>query len=245
VDTSTKEPSLVRAIAISILLVASVLGVLIYYDAHEEALRLLEWVDAQGARAPLLCILIMTLVVVLVLPGVMFTTGAGFVFGVVEGTIYVVLGTTLGATLAFLIARHLFGARAAGFIVGRAKLKWVSEELAPHGWKIVLLTRLVPFFPFKISNYFFGLTRCSLRDFVFGTFVGIIPFSVHNAYLGSIAASTATLGARNQARTPVEWALYGAGFLATIAVVGYLSRLARRALAKYTEAVEEGGSRCG
>ena len=241
----TKEPSLVQGIAISILFVASVLGVLIYYDAHEEVLRLLEWVDAQGARAPLLCILIMTLVVVLVLPGVAFTTGAGFVFGVVEGTVYVVLGTTLGATLAFLIARHLFGARAAQSIQAHAKLKLVSEELTPQGWKIVLLTRLVPFFPFKISNYFFGLTRFSLRDFVSGTFVGIIPFSVHNVYLGSIAASTAILGARRAARTPVEWALYGAGFLVTIVAVVYLSRLARRALGKYVQ-VEQGDDRsCG
>lgn len=241
----TKEPSLVQGIAISILFVASVLGVLIYYDAHEEVLRLLEWVDAQGARAPLLCILIMTLVVVLVLPGVVFTTGAGFVFGVVEGTVYVVLGTTLGATLAFLIARHLFGARAAQSIQAHAKLKLVSEDLTPQGWKIVLLTRLVPFFPFKISNYFFGLTRFSLRDFVSGTFVGIIPFSVHNVYLGSIAASTATLGARRAARTPVEWALYGAGFLVAIVAVVYLSRLARRALGKYVQ-VEQGDDRsCG
>jgi len=40
----------------------------------------------------------------------MFTTGVGFVFGVAKGTLCVVLGTTLGATLAFLIARHCFGA---------------------------------------------------------------------------------------------------------------------------------------
>lgn len=232
-------------IAASVLFVAAVLGVLIYLDTHQQVLQLLEWVDAQGAWAPLLFILVMTLVVVLVLPGVMFTTGAGFVFGVVEGTVYVVLGTTLGATLAFLIARHLFGARAARFILAHARLKLVSEELTPQDWKIVLLTRLVPFFPFKLSNYFFGLTHFSLRGFVFGTFAGIIPFSLHNVYLGSIAADIATLGARSAERTPLEWAFYGAGFLATIALLVYLTRLARRALAKYTQAVEEGDSRCG
>lgn len=240
-----RRMSPVWSIAASVLLVAAVLGVLIYFDAHQEVLRLLEWLDAQGAWAPLLFILVMALVVVLVLPGVMFTTGAGFVFGVVEGTLYVVLGTTLGATLAFLMARHLFGARAARFVRAHARLRLVSEELAPQGWKIVALTRLVPFFPFKISNYFFGLTRFSLRGFVSGTFVGIIPFSLHNVYLGSIAADIATLGARNAERTPLEWALYGAGLLATIALLIYLNRLARRALAQYTAEGKTGDTPCG
>ena len=234
----------VWSIAASVLFVAVVLGVLIYFDTHQQVLQLLEWLDAQGAWGPLLFILVMMLVVVLLLPGVMFTTGAGFVFGVVEGTVYVVLGTTLGATLAFLIARYLFGARAARFILAHARLKLVSEELTPQDWKIVLLTRLVPFFPFKLSNYFFGLTRFSLRGFVLGSFVGIVPFSLHNVYLGSIAADIATLGARSAERTPLEWAFYGAGLLATIVAVIYLSRLARRALAKYTAEVEEGDKPC-
>lgn len=236
--------SLPRSIAIGVLFVAAVLAVLIHYDAHEQVLRLLEWMDAQGPWALLLFTLIMALVVVLVLPGVIFTTGAGFVFGVAQGTTCVVLGTTLGATLAFLIARHLFGTRARRYILSHARLKLVSEEFAPHGWKIVLLTRLVPFFPGKLSNYLFGLTRFSLRDFVFGTFFGIIPFSLHNVYLGSITADIATLGARNSDRTPLEWVLYGAGFLATIAVVVYLNRLARRALARYTGGTEQGGEQC-
>lgn len=230
----------VWSIAVSVLFVAAVLGVLIYFDTHQQVIQLLAWLDAQSAWGPLLFTLVMMLVVVLVLPGVMFTTGAGFVFGVVEGTVCVVLGTTLGATLAFLIARYLFGARATRFILAHAKLKLMSEELTPQGWKIVLLTRLVPFFPFKLSNYFFGLTRFSLRDFVSGSFVGIIPFSLHNVYLGSIAADIATLGARSAERTPLEWALYGAGFLATIAMLTYLNRLARRALAKYTTEEEKG-----
>jgi uncharacterized membrane protein YdjX (TVP38/TMEM64 family) len=239
-----KGPSLTQAIAISILFVAVIMVVLVYFDAHDQVLQLLEWLDAQGAWAPLLFILIMVLVVLLLVPGIMFTTGAGFVFGVVEGTICVVLGTTVGAGLAFLIARYLLGARAARYVLVHARLKLVSEELAPQGWKIVLLTRLVPFFPFKLSNYFFGLTPFSLRGFIGGTFVGIIPFSLHNAYLGSIAADIATLGARQAERTQLEWALYAAGFVATVVVVIYLNRLARRALAKYTQEDDQGDGRC-
>lgn len=235
-----KRSSAAWGIIISVLLVATMLGVLLLFDIDAQVLRLLSWLDAQAAWASLLFILIMAAVVVLLLPGLLFTAGAGFVFGVIEGTAYVVLGTTLGAMLAFLVARHLFGERATRFVLSHSGLRLISEELAPQGWKIVMLTRLVPFFPFKLSNYFFGLTPFSLRGFTGGTALGIIPFSVHNVYLGSIAANIATLGTRNTDRTPLEWGLYGAGFLVAVGVVLYLNRLARSALAKYTGQEAEG-----
>jgi uncharacterized membrane protein YdjX (TVP38/TMEM64 family) len=232
-----REKSIVSLIVISILFVALMTAMLVYFDVHEEVLRLLDWLDKLGIRGPLLFIVLMMVVVVFLLPGVFFTTGAGFVFGVLEGTIYVVLGTTLGAMLAFLIARHLFGARASRFVLDHARLRLVSEELTPHSWKIVLLTRLVPFFPFKLSNYFFGLTQFPLRGFAAGTFVGIIPLSLHNVWLGSIAAGITVPGAHSAPATPYEWVLYGGGFLATVGLVVYLSRLSRRALAKYTDVI--------
>lgn len=222
-------------IAASILFVAALLAILVWFGAHEQVVRLLLWFDGQGAWAPLLFILLMAAVVVLVLPGVLLTTGAGFVFGVVEGSLYVVAGTTLGATLAFLIARYLFGPRARDFTMAHARLRLVSDELTPQGWKIVLLTRLIPFFPSKISNYFFGLTSFSLRGYIGASLLGFAPFSVHNVYLGSLAADITTLGERHEERSALEWTMYGAGFVATVIAILYLNRLARRALNRYRD----------
>lgn len=92
-------------IVASVLLVAVVLAVLIYFGAQDQVLHLLRRFDDQGAWAPWLFILVMAAIVVVVLPGILFTTGAGFVFGVVEGSIYIVLGTILGSAFAFLVAR--------------------------------------------------------------------------------------------------------------------------------------------
>jgi uncharacterized membrane protein YdjX (TVP38/TMEM64 family) len=239
-QTAPKRPRIgmqspLMGLAAGLLFVTAIVAALIYFGAQEQVLRMLRWFDAQGAWAPLLFILLMAAAVVLLLPGVLFTTGAGFVFGVVEGTLYVVAGTTLGAVLAFLIARHLFGQRARKFVMGRVRLRLLSEELTPHGWKIVLLTRLIPFFPSKLSNYFFGLTQFSLRGYVGGSALGFIPFSLHNVYLGSIAADVSTLGERSLGRTPLEWVFYGAGFIATVIAVVYVARHARRALDRYAE----------
>ena len=237
--------SLAGTIAVSALFVAVILGILFYFDTQQQALLLLNWLDTLGVWALLLFTLIMALVVILLLPGVLFTFGAGFVFGVVEGSIGVVLGTALGATLAFLLARYLLGSRARRYVLSHTRLKLFSDELTPDGWKIVMLTRLVPFFPFKLSNYFFGLTSFSLRGFIGGTLLGIIPFSVHNVYLGSIAADVTTLGTRHLDRTPIEWAFYIGGFLAVIITVIYFKRLAQRALSKYTEQEKGRSIPCG
>jgi uncharacterized membrane protein YdjX (TVP38/TMEM64 family) len=215
-----------------ILAVAVILALLIYFDVHEQILQLLTWFETLGFWAPLLFILMMALVVVLLLPGALLTTGAGFVFGIVEGSIVVILGTTLGAGVAFLVARYLFREGSERFVRKYERLRLLGEELSDAGWKIVLLTRLIPFFPSKVSNYFFGLTSLSFRGYLLGSLIGFIPFSIHNVYLGSLAADIVTLKQRNLQRTPLEWGVYGLGFVATVCMVIYLNRLARRALAR-------------
>jgi uncharacterized membrane protein YdjX (TVP38/TMEM64 family) len=232
-DDATSRGSPLLAILASVLFVALLLVVMVYFDLHQQLVEVLRWVDTKGAWAALLFIVIMAAVVVLLLPGVLLTTGAGLVFGVVEGSFYVVVGTTLGATIAFLIARYLFGQRARSFVLSRAKLRLLNDELAPQGWKIVLLTRLIPFFPSKVSNYFFGLTSFSLRGFVIGSLLGFVPFSVHNVYLGSIAIDINALAAGNLERSSLGWFMYAAGFVTTVIAVLYFNHLARRALRKY------------
>lgn len=229
------------AIAVGTVLVAAIVAVLLYFEVHEQLIDVLEWIDGRGAWAALLFVLIMAAAVVCLVPGILLTTGAGFVFGVVEGSIYVVIGTTFGAALAFLIARFLFGERARAYVTSHGKMRVVDAEMARHGWKIVMLTRLIPFFPGKLSNYVFGLSSFSFRGFVLGTAIGLIPYSVHNVYLGSVAANLATLGQRELGRSPTEWALYGGGFVVSIVAVIYLNRSARRALERYAQAQTDVG----
>lgn len=239
IRSSRHSQSPLWVLAASILFVAGLLGVLVYFDLHERLLELLAWVEQQGAWASLLFVLIMAATVIFLLPGIFLTTGAGFVFGVVHGSILVVVGTTLGAAISFLIARYLLGSRAKRFITEHERLGVVNAEMARHGWKVVLLTRLIPFFPSKVANYFFGLTTFRFRGYLVGSFLGFIPFSVHNVYLGSFVGDLAALTQRELGRTPVEWALYGFGFAATVVAVVYFNRLARRALARYAD---EGGT---
>ena len=233
-NTIAKRLSLEKSIGVCLLLVATVVGALIHFEGQSQVLRFFDWLEELGVWAPFLFILVEMVVALSVIPGIglIFTIGAGFMFGVLKGSLYVVVGTTLGATVAFTIARHLFSERAVRFLLTHSKLKLVNDELANEGWKIVLLTSLVPFFPFKLSNYLFGLTKISLKDFVPGVFLGIIPITITNVYIGSIAADLATLGSRSASRSHVEWVIYGIGFIIVIGTALYITRLARKALKK-------------
>ena len=210
----------------------TLLGTMLFFDVDEQVLLMLQWIDTQGALALVWFVLIMTLVVVLILPGALFTIGAGFIFGVVQGIVGVLIGTTVGAVLAFLMARYVFGSRIQAYIMSHSRLQLVSYRISTNGFKVVLLTRLVPFFPGKLSNYFFGLTEVSLRDYALASGMGFIPFSLHNVYLGSIAADIATLGSRNTDRSAIEWSIYGAGFALTVFVALSLNKIAKRLLVK-------------
>ena len=98
-------------ILISTLLVAALLGLMFYFDAQAYVVTLLQWLDGKGSWAFVIFILVDALVVVLLLPGIMITMGAGFMFGVAAGAACVVIATTLGAAVAFLIARSCFSDR--------------------------------------------------------------------------------------------------------------------------------------
>lgn len=234
-SASNPWKSSLKALAGSLTFVAVILAVLFYFDVHLKLIELLEWVQQQGAMAAVLFIVIMALVVLFLLPGIFFTTGAGYVFGIGLGTLYVVVGTTIGASLAFLVARYLFGKRAKEFVLKRSKVSSINAEMTKHDFKVVLLTRLIPFFPGKLSNYFFGLTDFRFGAYALATLIGLTPFSLHNVYLGSLISDLTELQEGGLTRSPVQWALYGFGFIMTIVAIWYFNRIAKRALSDFTE----------
>ena len=74
-----------RRIIIGSVLFLVLVGTLFYFQGKFHVVSFLEWLEGLGAWAPFLFILIDMLVVVLVLPGVIFTLGAGFIFGILRG----------------------------------------------------------------------------------------------------------------------------------------------------------------
>ena len=125
------------------------LAAAIYFDVKELLLASLSWVARLGPWGAVAFIGLYILATVLFVPGLILTLGAGFLFGVLRGSIYVSIASTLGASAAFLIGRHLARQWVSSKIKGNEKFTAIDQAVAKEGWKIVGLLRLSPVFPFK------------------------------------------------------------------------------------------------
>jgi uncharacterized membrane protein YdjX (TVP38/TMEM64 family) len=106
----------------------------------------------------------------------------------------------------------------------------IDAAIEHQGLKVVLLLRLSPVFPFSVLNYALGLTGVRLRDYVLGSFLGMLPGTILYVYLGSLVTTAAALGGGGGPSTSGQRALYWAGLGATLIVTVLMTRLARRAL---------------
>ena len=201
-----------------------------FFNFQEILKNALDSIASLGPWGPAAFILIYIVATVLFIPGSLLTLGSGVLFGVVGGSVCVSIGSVLGATCAFLTGRYLTRDWVSKQIEGNQKFKAIDSAVASEGWKIVLLTRLSPIFPFNLLNYAFGVTQVSLKDYFFASWIGMIPGTVMYVYIGSLAGSLAALGSQGRSRTNAEWAFYGIGLLATIALTVYATRLAKKAL---------------
>ncbi|MGE3773613.1 MAG: TVP38/TMEM64 family protein [Gammaproteobacteria bacterium] len=207
-------------------------------DSFDDAVtRLLPWFEQQGWLGAVIYGACDALLVVLLLPVIVLAVGAGVLFGIVQGTLLMVVGTTLGATLAFLIGRHAFGPRLRAWLLRRRHAHALARALRDGGWLTVAALRMTPFFPFKSTNYVFGALDLKLRDFVLGTAAGILPLTAAAVTLGALAGDVTVALASRTSPQPFEWVLYGLGLACALFAVVTLTRRARRLLE--TGSVEE------
>ncbi|MEO1340184.1 MAG: TVP38/TMEM64 family protein [Cyanobacteria bacterium J06635_13] len=207
------------------------------FNPQEILRNALQWVDDLGAIAPIAFMLIYVVATVAFLPGSVLTLGAGVLFGVVQGSLYVFIGSTIGATLAFLVGRYLARGWISQKIAGNQKFSAIDRAVGQEGFKIVALTRLSPVFPFNLLNYGLGVTGVSLKDYVLAS-IGMIPGTIMYVYIGSLAGSIATIGGETNANPVAQWAIRIIGFVATVAVTLYVTKIARKALDESIDSTE-------
>ena len=183
------------------------------------------YVRSLGALGYVVYSVVYALCVVAFVPASILTLGAGAIFGFVGGTIVVVIGATIGATLAFLLARTVMRKRVEAMTAKSAKFRELDRAIASEGTKIVFLVRLAVVFPFTYINYAFGLTAIPLWRFVVATFFGILPATAAFVFASSAATSAATTSASSITKT-----VYIAGGIIAIVVSILIGRIATRAI---------------
>jgi len=234
----TKRARYVIAPIFAALLIAA----LVFLPINQWALLLVEWIHSAGALGVLVYALAYVLATVLLLPGSILTLGAGFAYGPVWGTLLVSPVSVLAATLAFVLGRTLARNWVSRRMEQHPRFAAISDAIRASGFKIVLLLRLSPIFPFNLLNYALALTRVPLREYVIASFVGMLPGTFLYVYLGSLVTNASELlSGRRPPLGAGGQILYWGGLVATLLVVVLITRIARRALNRALQSNTEAG----
>jgi uncharacterized membrane protein YdjX (TVP38/TMEM64 family) len=179
------------------------------------------WVEHNGYWGPAVFIGVYTIAPALFLPGSVLTLAGGALFGPFTGALLSLIGATIGATVAFLIARYL----AADWVERRVsgRLQEIKEGIEREGWRFVAFVRLVPLFPFNLLNYALGLTRLSVQTFAITSFITMAPGALAYAYLGDVGREAVSGGP-----DLVRKGLLALALLAAVALLPSLIRRWRR-----------------
>lgn len=208
-----------------------VAGASLFLPVKDYVQSALEWVRELGFWGTFFVAAFYVLACVLLLPGGVLTMGAGFLFGVVTGTVTVSIGSTLGACAAFMVGRWLVRDWVQGKVAGNPKFAAIDRAVGEQGFKIVLLTRLSPIFPFNLLNYAYGLTGVKLWKYALASWVGMLPGTVAYVYIGSGLRSLTDVVSGGQ--KPGGWtgqAMFWGGLAAAVVVMVVVARVASRAM---------------
>jgi len=197
-----------------------------------------DWIAGLGYWGPLAFGVIYVVATICFIPGTILTLAAGAVFGLWIGLAVVSVSSTIGAALAFLIARYLARDRVAKMANGNRHFGAIDKAIGDGGWKVVGLLRLSPAIPFNIQNYLYGLTPVKFWPCVLTSWIAMLPGTFLYVYIGHVTG--AAVGQQRE-RSTGEWVMLGVGLLATIAVTVYVTRLAKSKLNKEVDDDEVAG----
>lgn len=238
--SSGRRTATARNVALAIVVVGALIVGGRYLGAYVP--RFTERVDALGAWGPIVFCVGYVIAAVAFVPGSLLTLAAGAIFGLVKGTLVVLVGATLGSSAAFLVSRYAARQWVEKRLRGNSQFASIDRAIGQDGRRIAFLLRLSPVIPFNLLNYALGLTTIRFADFVVAS-VGMVPGTLLYVYYGKLAGDVASLtGGTASPRGTGYYVLLVLGLVATVVVTTIVTRLARRALAQATAGSSDAAS---
>ncbi len=228
-----KKGAIARLIALTAIVIALFLAAK-FLPVQQWLRSFNDWVGQMGLAGIFIFIAVYAAATVLLAPGAILTIGAGFAFGLWKGFLAVSAGATLGAALAFLVARFIARDKIEAMARRNTKFQRIDNAIGQQGVKLVFLLRLSPVIPFNLSNYFYGLTGVRFWPYVLASWIGMMPGTFLYVYIGTAgkAAVSAAAGGEAVKQGWQYWTFISVGLAATIVVTIWVSKIARDAVKK-------------
>lgn len=200
-------------VALLLLLAGAMLaGVIWALDGHLNAASVEAYVASLGVWAPVGFVFLYALATIAMVPGSVFDLAGGALWGPYLGSVINLAGGSIGAALAFFVARYV----ARDWVQRRAgpRTKGIVKSVDADGWKFVAFVRIVPIFPYNVMNYLLGLTHIPFHHYFLATIVFMLPATVVYTYIGHASRQAITGNTDN-----LRYALLAVGLLAVLLVL--------------------------
>lgn len=160
------------------------------FFSFENTNELKLYIKSFGIMAPCVFILLFALATVLFVPGLPITVLAGMLFGAFWGTVYVVIGSTIGVSLAFLIGRYIGRDFVKKMADKNPRMSKLDNYIKKQGNTILIISRLVPLFPFNLQNYVYGITDIEFGTYFWYSLLFMVPGTIIYTCFGALAFSS-------------------------------------------------------
>ena len=150
----------------------------------ENMVNLKGWIEGFGLLGPLVYVVLYIAACLFFLPGLPIAVLAGLAFGPLMGAVWASIGSTLGASAAFLVARYAARGMVEGWVENNPLFKKIDEGVEKQGWRMLMITRLVPLFPFNLQNFAYGLTKINFTIYVLVSWICMLPGAIAFTFMG-------------------------------------------------------------
>eukprot|EP00980_Cylindrotheca_fusiformis_P001451 scaffold345_cov134-Cylindrotheca_fusiformis.AAC.62 len=171
-----------------------------------------------------------TLAEILAIPAIPLTASAGYLFGPVEGTTVVLISASVAAAVSFIIGRTLLRDWVENILEDYPKFAKIDRAIGKEGFRLMLLLRLSPVFPFALSNYLYGASSIDFSSFFFGTLFGFAPGTLAYVYTGYVGKTLS-----GGAESSYPWFVYAGGLV----VLAGLLNVAADTASQVVDSLEE------
>jgi uncharacterized membrane protein YdjX (TVP38/TMEM64 family) len=191
-------------------------------------------VESMGPTGILYFGVVYTILEVLAVPAFPLTASAGYLFGLTTGTAVVLTSASIAAAISFLIGRTLLRTYVEELLQDFPEFQKMDKAIGKEGFKLMLLLRLSPIFPFALSNYLYGASSVQFWPYFWGTMVGFTPGTLVYVFSGQVGKAITIGGGGGDAQQP--WYVYAG---ALVAVTGLFKVIADVATGVIRELEEE------
>lgn len=225
-DKKTNAAKLIIAAAVILAVIALMKYIgLFQYISMQNIMNLKAWINGLGMIGPLVYILLFMSAALFFLPGLPVAILGGLAFGPLMGTVWASIGSTAGAALAFVVARYVARDMVEGWAQANPVFKKIDDGVAAQGWRMLMITRLVPVFPFNLQNYAYGLTKIGFPTYVLVSWICMLPGAVAFTFMGGAIVS----GEGNIGRTFVYLGIGAVVFVLISLIPGWIKKRSKLA----------------